>query len=190
MIYTPFSSLTTNELISECISEIRKAIRREKVYQLIQNLKRREEEYATKQKKHNKSILERYKSFDGIYWVDDPISGSSRSDPDIVKTHTKKFYKDLFTPKNPKFRDVANCHDALQDLEARWVDEYNHYTPNQDLFKNILQPIDAEEFNNLLTSLSNNKAPGKSGITYDHIKLLSNSSKNIIRKMRYHVSLC
>lgn len=61
---------------------------------------------------------------------------------------------------------------------------YNLYKPNSHLeqhYTHLLSEISMDEWNNMITKLSNQKAAGPSGINYEHIKNSSQKTQNIFR---------
>src|SRR5437870_9159220 len=72
----------------------------------------------------------------------------------------------------------------INTIPSHWQ---NIYQPMDDvdhnIYQNLLNPITEEKWSSMLSSLPNNKAPGKSGISYEILKNLPTSAQNYLKNL-------
>jgi len=127
--------------------------------------------FLENQKKHIISIFER--KIDPQPLTTIIRDGILITEPDQVKTGITDYYRTIFTPVERG--STPNSSWSQED----WV---KYYTTDDSIqtewYSGLMAPITLPELQTQINKLPSNKAPGPSGVSYDHLKLLNNDSNS------------
>src|SRR5207237_7523534 len=99
------------------------------------------------------------------------------TDPAEVKQAAVKHFKTI-AGAPPSINHNINTIPSHWQSIYQPMDDVNH-----NIYQNLLNPITEEEWSSILSSLPNNKAPGKSGISYEILKNLPSPAQNYLKDL-------